>query len=954
VNSINDTTIFVETTLEFSVAGNDLDTDNTLTLSKSSGPGSFVSIPGNPPVVGDFTWSPTLGDIGPHQLIFTADDGRGGIAAESVTVEVVPTGIILSVIGGEPPEFTEEIADSFFVSLGGYDPGSLDFATDFTDHSGAPARYLASLDGNSIRIVSTFDYLDEFSNAQSPFAFRVTASDSYSADTLDLSLIVNDNNRSPEIDVGPNYTVIVDHPLNFMVIGNDLDSDNILDLTLASGPGSFPGASGPPPVSNIFSWTPTDADVPGSPYTARFAVSDGRGGVDTANVTITVYPEGVPNISLVYSPSVFYEGLLDSVVFTGSDPEGDAMAGFGYKFMAPDSTFPGASFAVVNDTAYLRLTFDFVGDWSSSNEPFPLRLLGYSIIADQDSAYLNVALEVINVNRKPELQVTGPNTVEAGDNVALDLTATDFDTDDIIVLTASNLPIGSFFADNGNRTGDFTWSTSQGDIGSYSFRFYVDDGRGQSNSLDTVVWNLQVTPPDTGGPTQIGFEMGCPSAVPGSDVLVPVYLHTPDFYTGGFEVLIGWDPTVLTLLEAIPTERIHFGSEYFNVHDEDSGPGTARMVWIADINDGVHTSPMFPGDDVIMWLNFHVSPGDYLSGILVPIDFLIRHYSDNTISDSTGYYLVWPLLTSGCVYIEDMSCCSGDPNMNCAPYEIADAVLVAQRLIEGYIVWQADDLIPNPDDCDRHYPGNDPLQEASSDLNANGFADVADLVRFINIINGFIFPPKLDPVSGMVSMTMPDHIESVMAIRVRSGYEIGGVLVKIDHAGVEIGDPIPIDGMELIADDSDGILSILLYSLVGNRVPSGEQTLFTLPVTGNGMMTFAEVSVSDSYGRLLDVTTQSEAPLPTQTSLSQNYPNPFNPTTGFELALAQPNDIDFSVYDITGRKIRTLVSARLEAGCHNIVWDGRNDNHGDVASGVYFARITATGYVKAVKMTLLR
>jgi hypothetical protein len=955
ISSIGDTTIYAGIALAFNVTGNDLDTDNTLSLAKTSGPGTLNSVPGLPPVIGNFSWTPAMGDIGSHQVIFAVDDARGGSASDTVNIEVIPTGIILSVIGGEPPVFTEEIRDTFFVSLGGYDPGSLSFSGDFPDHAGAPARYSISLVGSDISFAATFDYLGEFSNAYSPFAYRIIASDDYSSDTLDLSLVVNDNNRLPGISVGSNYTVIVDHPLSFLVSADDLDDDNILNLSKISGPGSFAGASGPPPVSDIFSWTPTDADLPGSPYTVKFAVDDGRGGVDTADVTITVYPEGAPTISLVYSPGTFYENQLDSVVFTAADPEGDALGGFGYRFLSPDSTFPGASFDVRNDTAYLLLTFDYVGEWSSSHSPFQLRLMGYSLISDADSAYLNIDLTVINVNRKPELIITGPHTIEAGNTVILDLSATDLDTDDNITISGADLPAGSTLTDFGDRTGEFTWPTSNADIGSYSFRFFANDNRGQTNSRDTVFWSLEVTQPDTGnGSDQTGFEIGCPGALPGSDVLVPVYLHTTDFFTGGYEVLIGWDPTALTLLDVLPSERTHFGVEYFNVHNDDSGPGTARIVWIADINDGVHTSPMDPGHDAIMWLNFHVAPGEFLFGVSVPIEFLVNHWSDNTISDSTGYILVWPLLTSGCVYIEDPETFEGEPNMNCFYYEIADAVLVAQRLIQGYIVWQQDDFMPNDPPCTRHFPGNDPIQESASDLNNNGFVDIADLVRFINIINGFIFPPKLDPATGSVNISMPDHIMPSAEIRISSAVNVAGVLVKIRYDGVTLGEPLAINGMDILTLVQDGLFTALVYSLAGEQIPSGNQILFTIPVSGNGTMSFAEVSASDMYGRLLDATGLVEAPLPMETSLSQNYPNPFNPTTSLRLALAEPADISLAIYDITGRMVRNLLSCRLQAGYHNIIWDSRNDAGEAVASGIYFARMTSTAYMNTIKMSLLR
>jgi len=894
-----------------------------------------------------------------------------GAADTSVTEVTVNLAISLS-IAGAPPVFIEEVADSFLIAVTGGDPGSLAFVTDFTAHAGTPSRFSTSYNSPNFKTVITFDYLGEFSSAESSFAYRVIASDNFSADTLDLSLVVNDNNRLPEITADSNYTVIVDHPLNFMVSANDLDTDNILTLVKASGPGTFAGASGPPPVSDIFSWTPTDADLPGSPYTVKFAAGDGRGGVDTAIVTITVSPEGAPTIGLVYSPSTFYEGRLDSIVFTATDPEGDALGGFGYKFLSPESTFTGASFAVRNDTAFLRLTFNYLGNWSSTGSPFPLRLMGYSLITDADSAYLNIAVVVSNTNRKPELTVTGPNNIVAGNSVTLNAVATDLDTDDLMTLTASGLPPGSNFSDFGNRNGQFSWATTLPDTGMYTFHFFADDNRGQVNSRDTVLWNLHVTPPDTGEAPYgldipgvidtISYESDCRLVLPGTNISVPVTYHVanpspgPDIsaaYTGGFELLLRWDPLALTYTGATPALRVNDGSEYFNVIPNPEGPGTVRLLWVADINNGVHTRPALPDIDAdfsnpFVYLNFYVA-SNLPFGMMIPIEFMYTgDFTDNTISDSTGYTLFTPPHDNGCITIYDPALLRGDPNMNCNNYEVADAVIVAQRLIQGLTVWTnddswADDGTHGEQNCPewRHTALFNGAQEAAADLNSNGFADVGDLVGFINILNGISFPPKLDPVTGTVGINLSNGV-----VTINSAVEIGAALVKMEG---EVGQ-VNAGGMNVMTHSADGVTSVLVYSLAGNRVSAGVRTLFTF--SGEGAI--VEVSAADSYGRLLDVSARPTAQLPTETGLGQNYPNPFNPATMLKFSLVEAGEVQLIVYDIAGRKIQTLVSTRLESGFYDITWDGRNGRGEDVASGVYFARLVAGGKSESVKMSLVR
>ncbi len=100
---------------------------------------------------------------------------------------------------------------------------------------------------------------------------------------------------------------------------------------------------------------------------------------------------------------------------------------------------------------------------------------------------------------------------------------------------------------------------------------------------------------------------------------------------------------------------------------------------------------------------------------------------------------------------------------------------------------------------------------------------------------------------------------------------------------------------------------------------------------------------------------------PRMTIIQSNYPNPFNSSTTIVYAVADlgpiPAEIEVTIYDIVGRKVRTLVHERRGLGIHRVIWDGRNDSGRDCPSGVYFARITQWGvdYLsKHRKLTLLR
>jgi len=89
-------------------------------------------------------------------------------------------------------------------------------------------------------------------------------------------------------------------------------------------------------------------------------------------------------------------------------------------------------------------------------------------------------------------------------------------------------------------------------------------------------------------------------------------------------------------------------------------------------------------------------------------------------------------------------------------------------------------------------------------------------------------------------------------------------------------------------------------------------------------------------------------------ALYPNFPNPFNPETRIRFQLAENSNVRLMIYDVLGRKVRTLVSDRMDAGHHVLNWDGLNDAGTAVASGMYVYRIKAGDFIAHRKMLLVR
>ncbi len=88
--------------------------------------------------------------------------------------------------------------------------------------------------------------------------------------------------------------------------------------------------------------------------------------------------------------------------------------------------------------------------------------------------------------------------------------------------------------------------------------------------------------------------------------------------------------------------------------------------------------------------------------------------------------------------------------------------------------------------------------------------------------------------------------------------------------------------------------------------------------------------------------------------LSQNYPNPFNPSTSIRFGLKEAADVDLRIYDAAGRLVRVLVDEQRKAGAYDELWNGRDNEGREVASGIYFYRLEAGAFMQTRKMVLLR
>ena len=97
-----------------------------------------------------------------------------------------------------------------------------------------------------------------------------------------------------------------------------------------------------------------------------------------------------------------------------------------------------------------------------------------------------------------------------------------------------------------------------------------------------------------------------------------------------------------------------------------------------------------------------------------------------------------------------------------------------------------------------------------------------------------------------------------------------------------------------------------------------------------------------------------ESFIPNVFVLHQNYPNPFNPVTSLRYDLPEDGLVNITVYDMIGRKVKTLVNSSQIAGYKSIQWNATNDKGAPVSAGLYLYTIQAGKFRQTKKMVLLK
>ena len=485
-----------------------------------------------------------------------------------------------------------------------------------------------------------------------------------------------------------------------------------------------------------------------------------------------------------------------------------------------------------------------------------------------------------------------------------------------------------------------------------------------------------------------------------------------------FDFLIGYDNTAMALMGAFENPDLfdmpgEYEWEYFTYRFVDNCGGSCpsgllQFVGIANQKSNSHYPKSFdiPNNTTLFTLDFFVLNDYTLAGEFLPVSFFWKDCSDNAIrckgASGNPFGTRSQVALSNRVFnaesrydniyyeITDKNCgfptlngtqeecydrvnssrldyvpytdfynggmkiigCEmddrGDVNLNGIAYEVADAWLFTQYFIYGLEAFTI------------HVEG----QTAATDINNDGVSlTVEDLVFLIRVIVGDVLPYSdnvpIEHFSGTLQIGSDENSVTVGGVFEKA---IGAVHLCF-YAPDQIDGVKPTDAamhMSIKYAQKNDSLKILIYSFEHNSLSVNLHNFVSIEYTGDKpVLAYASVGGHKSEKVLLwcyyDPTDSPvQSTLPVKFALHQNYPNPFNPDTKIKFSLPRSGDVTLEIFDITGRKVMTLINKKLPSGPHSVIWNGRDGAGRELSTGIYLYRLSTGKYSDTKKMLLLK
>jgi len=379
-------------------------------------------------------------------------------------------------------------------------------------------------------------------------------------------------------------------------------------------------------------------------------------------------------------------------------------------------------------------------------------------------------------------------------------------------------------------------------------------------------------------------------------------------------------------------------------------PGTGAATKYADLVSGYKT----------VWTGFDI----YEITDQADIDAFICNMLD------------WFLAPTGPVYVRGDANADGTINVTDAVFEL-DNLFPPQFMCERAADANADDALNVSDVLfllNSMFPPTFPAPTFCGDVDT-----------FNTVLTCDSFPPcgyytkkmvEAINANAKIEIGAPEYGDGyvVMPVYMESDVEVAGIQLELSYGGDY---SVAVETEGCVTEDFDYFRShvdageaafIGVYSLtpamngeVVAGLEAGRYRIAEIRVVGSEVPEFKveNAVLASRYGysiepEILLGVGEGASRLPKVFALFQNIPNPFGGNTVIKYALPKDVDVELTIYNIAGQKVRTLVNGHEQAGYRTVKWDGRDDAGRRVAPGVYFYKLKAGKFEATKKLTLVR
>ncbi len=864
---------------------------------------TFTSTPGTSPVTATLSGTPPVGSAGAYGISWTVTDGTNPPVTGETQVVVSPGG------GGNACPVLAPIGDKTVTGL-----SELTFTATATDADAGQTLTFSLGDGAPTGAAidpATGVFTWTPTDAQSPgsYAILVQVTDNAStpcADTETIQVTVNDTggqNNCPVLASIGNQTVTEGNLLSFTATATDADVGQTLAFSLDPG---FPTGAAINSSTGMFTWTPTDAQGPGT-YAVTVRVTDNADPScsDFETIQVTVNDAGgqnnCPELASIGNKTVTEGNLL---TFTATATDADP--GQTLTFSLGANTPTGAS---INPSTGV-FTWTPTTDQGPGTYPIAVRVTDNASPACTDSEVVTVTVNDSGQNQCPVLASIGDKTVTEGNLLTFTATATDPDVGQILAFSLDpGFPTGAAI---NSSTGLFTWTptTAQGP-GTYSVTVRVTDNADPSCSdFETI----QVTVNDSANQCPVLNAIGDKTVTEGNLLTFTAIASDPDpGQTLTFSLDAGF-PTGASIHPSTgvftwtPTTAQGPGTYTTTVRVADSGdPSCSDFETIqVTVNDSANQCPVLNaiGNKTVTegnLLTFTATATDPDAGQTLTFSLDAGFPAGASIHSSTGVF-TWTPTTPGAYTLTVRVTDNADPS--CSDFE----TIQVSVLSSGGGAVSVNAFFIGGNKKTRLWTGK---PETCLQLEIEGADNTSiDLSTLVLEYNG----QQIQPVSADLSRDTD-----------RDGNgEIQVCFSKEDlrtlFAGLPTGEStvsLTISGSLTTGDTFSTAVSHVVVARGDKHAGRGGNG-------GNGG--------NDATAR----------------------PNPLNPSTVLEFTVAHTGQVKVQVFSATGRLVKTLHDGTMQEGLNTLRWDGSSSTGSRVASGVYYFRIVTAESREIVRVTVLK